>query len=359
VTVLDTHAITLTDVLARREIHSEYQPIVDLTSGEVVGNEALARGPEGPWRTPDRLFHAAREQGLVPALDLACRDAALTGAAAHGVGSPLTLFVNVEPDTLDAVLPEATVARHHDQTRDVRVVVEFTERALGANPADLLRSVDQVHRLGWGVALDDVGAEPLSLAFMSLLRPDVVKLDLHLVQQQPDREVARLMNAVNAYAERSGAVIVAEGIETTAHLDLARALGARLGQGWLLGLPDPHPVPVTTGTGLQLPDQSGAHSSRRGSPFACLPPGLALRRSPKSLLIEVSKHLEREALRLGPTAIVAATFQQARHFTPNTARRYTELAERVGFVCVLGEGLAPAPLPGVPARRPGRRPVPR
>jgi len=49
------------------------------------------------------------------------------------------------------------------------VVVEFTERALGADPAVLLDSVDRVRRLGWGVALDDVGAEPASLAFMSLL----------------------------------------------------------------------------------------------------------------------------------------------------------------------------------------------
>ncbi len=59
---------------------------------------------------------------------------------------------------------------------------------------------------GWGVALDDVGADSMSLAFMPLLRPDVVKLDLRLVQERPGAAVAEIMNAVNAYAERTGAL---------------------------------------------------------------------------------------------------------------------------------------------------------
>jgi EAL domain-containing protein (putative c-di-GMP-specific phosphodiesterase class I) len=81
------------------------------------------------------------------------------------------------------------------------------------------------------VALDDVGADPLSLAFMPLLRPDAVKLDLRLVQQRPGPAVVEIMSAVNKYAEHSGALVLAEGIESEQHLTMARALGARLGQG--------------------------------------------------------------------------------------------------------------------------------
>jgi len=84
-----------------------------------------------------------------------------------------------------------------------------------------------------------------------------------------------------------------------------------------------------------------------GSPFACLPSTVALRRSPKALLIELSKQLEREALRLGETCVVAATFQEAQHFTPATGRRYRELVDRVGFVCALGADLPVEPLPGL------------
>src|SRR5205085_1452138 len=92
---------------------------------------------------------------------------------------------------------------------------------------------------GWRIALDDVGADDMSLAFMPLLRPDIVKLDLSLVQQRPGPAVAGIMNAVNAYAERTGALVLAEGIENEQHLDIAKALGARLGQGYLFGRPAP------------------------------------------------------------------------------------------------------------------------
>src|SRR6188472_2497204 len=70
-------------------------------------------------------------------------------------------------------------------------------------------------------------------------------------------------------------------------------------------------------------------------------------RSPEALLIELSKQLEREAMRLGETAVVAATFQEGRHFTPSTTQRYRDLVERTGFVCALGEGLPVEPLPGL------------
>jgi diguanylate cyclase (GGDEF)-like protein len=65
------------------------------------------------------------------------------------------------------------------------------------------------------------------------------------------------------------------------------------------------------------------------------------------LLIEFSKQLEREAMRLGETCVVAAAFQEARHFTPSTVQRYRDLVERTGFVCALGEDLPVEPLPGV------------
>ncbi len=61
----------------------------------------------------------------------------------------------------------------------------------------------------------------------------------------------------------------------------------------------------------------------------------------------MSKHLEREALRLGGACVVASTFQHARHFTPATEERYRELVARTGFVCVLGDGLGADHVPGL------------
>ena len=79
-----------------------------------------------------------------------------------------------------------------------------------------------------------MGADTRSLALMPVLRPDVIKLDLRLVQEHPTPEIAAIAGAVGAQAERSGAVVLAEGIETAEQAHYARALGATLGQGYFL-----------------------------------------------------------------------------------------------------------------------------
>jgi PAS domain S-box-containing protein len=335
-------------VLDDGAVTSLFQPIVDLDDGRVVAYEALARGPEGPLRAPDALFAAARAAGCLPELDQACRSAALRGAVASGLLAPLTVFVNVEPDALDEAPLAALFPGVDELPADLRVVLEITERALAARPAELLRTVARVREHGWAVALDDVGAEELSLAFMPLLRPDVVKLDLRLVQERPGPAIAEIMNAVNAYAEASGAAVLAEGIEDATHLAMARALGATLGQGWLFGRPGAGAVPGQRTGSLRLPAAQPADGGAgEVSPFACLPEAVAVREAPKALLIELSKQLERQAMRLGETCVVAAAFQEARHVTPSTRQRYRDLVERVGFVCALGEGLPVEPLPGL------------
>ncbi|MGZ4668922.1 MAG: diguanylate cyclase domain-containing protein [Blastococcus sp.] len=333
-------------VLRTRSVRSVFQPIVEIDTGRVVAYEALARGPEGPLERPDLLFAAARAHGRLADLDELCRAAAFHGAVAQGLLAPLTVFVNVEPEVLDDAPLDDLLAIADGAPEGLRVVMEITERALAARPAELLRTVERVRALGWGIAVDDVGAEAMSLAFLPLLRPDVVKLDLRLVQERPGPAIAEIMNAVNAYAERTGALVLAEGIENEEHLATAMALGATLGQGWHFGRPGPGAVAGREHGELRLPGAPATELSG-DSPFSCLPAGVALRRSSKALLIEVSKQLEREAMRLGDTCVVAATFQVARHFTPSTAQRYRDLVERTGFVCALGEDLPVEPLPGL------------
>jgi diguanylate cyclase (GGDEF)-like protein/PAS domain S-box-containing protein len=337
----------LDDALRADGVRSVFQPIVELDTGRVVAYEALARGPRGPLERPDLLFAAARAAGRLAELDELCRAAAFRGAVDHGLLTPLTLFVNVEPEVLDTAPLADLLAIAESAPGELRVVMEITERALAARPAELLRTVERVRSLGWGIALDDVGADAMSLSFMPLLRPDVVKLDLRLVQERPGPAIAQIMNAVNAYAEQTGAVVLAEGIEDDVHLRTARGLGATLGQGWLFGRPGPGPAADRPVGELVLPAHTARPDDGEASPFACLPSGVAMRRAPKALLIELSKQLEREALRLGETSVVAAAFQEARHFTPSTALRYRDLVERTGFVCAFGEGLPAEPLPGL------------
>jgi EAL domain-containing protein (putative c-di-GMP-specific phosphodiesterase class I) len=326
-------------VLEHALVAPAFQPLVDLDTGLVVAYEALARGPaDSPLDLPAALFPVAREAGRLGELDSLCRSRAVELALDARLPEGTGLFVNVEPD--------ASSTGDLSPPAGLRAFVEITERALTARPAELLDEVARLRGLGWGVALDDVGADVRSLALMPLLRPDVVKLDLRLVQQQPDAQVAEIVNAVLAERERSGASIVAEGIETNDHLAAARALGATLGQGWLLGRPGPLPTsPAQQGVGPPL--VHGESPTDAETPFQVVAPRRDVRPADKALLLAMSLHLEREAARVGPGAIVLSAFQEARHFTLKTLRRYERLAATSSFVVALGVGMPARPAAGV------------
>jgi EAL domain-containing protein (putative c-di-GMP-specific phosphodiesterase class I) len=340
-------------LLAADEIYSAFQPVVDLDTGATVGYEALARViSDTPLKDAQLLFESARRTGQLARLDRACQRAAFAGAATAGLRAPWTLFVNVEPECADGTMlaiPDTWHSAKGDEAGvlDFQVVVELTERDLIARPAALLALVARIRLRGWGIALDDVGADRESLALLPLLRPDVIKLDLKIVQERPTMAVAEIVSAVNAEAERSGTTILAEGIESEDHLNIALAMGATLGQGWLLGRPValPQPAPAFTGTPVRV-DSGGGHVSTL-SPFAMVTAHRQPRRSRKALLIEISKHLEEKAMSAGESAVVVSTFQHSEFFTPATRRRYARLAGQAAFVGALGEGMAARPMPGV------------
>jgi EAL domain-containing protein (putative c-di-GMP-specific phosphodiesterase class I)/DICT domain-containing protein len=336
-------------LLAERAVEPVYQPIVDLASGDVIGVEALARGPVGgPLERPDALFAAARRAGRLTELDSLCRGRAVQEAYAAGMSGPLALFVNVEPLTVATRLTPFA-ASSDLKARGVHVVAEFTERDLTADPARLFAFADQVRAHGFHIALDDVGAHPASLALMPFLRPEVVKLDLRLVQARPGPGVAEIMSAVAAYAESSGALVLAEGVENPDHLAAARSLGATLGQGFWFGQGEPASAilarlePPRLVPGWRRPVAPVA----RASPYAAVARARTPRRATAPLLLAVSRFLERQAAEMGDLAVVVAAFERAEHFTPATRRRYAELARTAAFVGVLGTGMPAVPEPGV------------
>jgi EAL domain-containing protein (putative c-di-GMP-specific phosphodiesterase class I) len=234
----DAAAALIPRVLEERAIFPVYQPIMDLATETVVAVEALTRGPAGsPVEFPDALFAAAARAGLMAPLDKVCFARALQVARDGWDVVPPLVFINVEPAALDlAPTPELLALVRPER---FRVVAELTERALAAHPAGVLSIATLANQDGNAIALDDVGADPVSLAFLPLVEPDAVKLDMHLLRDPHAPGAIETAAVVSGYAERSGAVVIAEGVETEADLTTARALGAQWGQGWLFGRPGP------------------------------------------------------------------------------------------------------------------------
>ncbi len=181
---------------------------------------------------------------------------------------------------------------------------------------------------------------------MPLLRPDIIKLDLGLIQGRSSARAAAQMSAVMAEAERTGAIVLAEGIETAAHERTARTLGASIGQGWRFGrpstLPDRFEVPGEPLSSLRLHDIPPA-----ASPVDAVFPGRRPRIATKTELLGFSRHFERWADVIPDGVIVLAALQDARHLTPATSARYAQLAVGSPFVALFGAGLSAEPVPGV------------
>lgn len=311
-------------------LHCVYQPLVALSSSATVAHEALLRGPAGTsWASPVDLLRAAGATGRLAALEEHSLLIALGDAARH---APTTVFVNVEPVTLvgDLDMVLATLAT---RAPGVQVVVEVTERAFAADPAGILTAVERLRAAGHAIALDDVGVEPESLAFIPVLQPEAVKLDLSLLRSVDDPQTVLVAGAVRAYASTSGASVVAEGVETEHDLTRAFVLGATLGQGWWWGRPDRTFRPC-----VHTPDQFAptrlAHATD-ATMFSLLAAGHPVHRASRSELGAICRTLEAAAYHSSMPPMLLSSFSSARDLTPDVVDRYNELAGRLPLVAVL------------------------
>ncbi len=338
---------TIEQVVESHGVTAAYQPLIDLDNGETIGFEALARGPEGSaFERPDRLFAAAALAGLEQEIEFECQRAALQGALDARLAAGQALFMNLEPRLLSVDRPDALRELGRRAVASFPVFVEFTERSLTDRPAELLAAAEWLRAQGVGIALDDVGADPRSLGLMPVLAPDVIKLDLRLVQDQPSRQIASIVHAVNAEAERTGAEVLAEGIETEEHRQTALALGARYGQGFMFGRPGP--LRQAKGACGSAPARRHpAAGSEAETPFRIVARHHTARRGTKRLLLALSRQIEAQASSIGRSALVLSCFQRQEFFTPATAGRYRELAAGAALVGALGAGLPERPVVGV------------
>jgi diguanylate cyclase (GGDEF)-like protein/PAS domain S-box-containing protein len=332
-------------IISEDRVEAVYQPIVEIATGRVLAYEALARGPEGSaLHRPDRLFATAAAAGRTVELDWACRIAAVRGALEAGLGQEASLLINVEPEAVGAPCPDHHLELWGRAQRELDLVIEITERALTDRPAELAQAVAEHRGAGRGVALDDIGADVRSLALLPLVEPDLVKLDLRLVQDRPSTDQAAIVSAVAAECERTGAAVLAEGIETDAHVAVARALGATLGQGWLWGRPGPLPTVACDG---RIVRRALAAPAVGRTPFQVVAEVVRTGEASKRVLLPMSHHLEAQALRIGEGAVILSAFQEAKNFTKATVRRYETLARGASLVAAFGVGLGDTPAHGV------------
>ncbi len=225
-----------------------FQPIVALRGGTVVGAEALARFTGPPRRAPNIWFAEAARVGLGVQLELAATQKALE--AAHELPRSVYLTINVSPTTLAEPRLRELVAEEGGE----RLVAEITEHALVQDYDRVSGDLAKLRALGMRIAVDDAGAGFASLRHILNLSPELIKLDLTLIRDiDRDRSKQALAAGLISFAQKSGATVIAEGIERAPEVNTLVQLGVDYGQGYFLGRPAPLPLSrVATGRSLAL-----------------------------------------------------------------------------------------------------------
>ncbi len=229
----------LQEVLIQQHVRVLFQRIVDLTTEETVGHEALGRGThEQLSPNPAQLFHLAEKCGLATQLSRLFRIIAFREA--KKISGAMRFFFNVHPTEMEDKnfvnsLEQAmqTVPKEH------RLVMEVHEDCV-SDVSKMRRLRDRLHAMRIDLAYDDFGAGQSRLAELAEVPPDFLKIDMSLIRGI-DQSAARqdIVGALTDSSARLGVRVLAEGVETTEEADCCRRLGCHWAQGYLFGRPIP------------------------------------------------------------------------------------------------------------------------
>ncbi|MEO8456154.1 MAG: EAL domain-containing protein [Sphingomicrobium sp.] len=225
----------LESVIAHEQIEVLYQPLIEPKTGRIVGAEALARAAMAS--SGEALFSRASAAGLDERLSRLVQRKALRCAAAwEGPLKNLKISVNLLPKDLareafDQWLLDEIEAAGIDPKR---VVVEITESALLIDQPAVAERLSRLRAEGLTIAVDDFGTGYASLAYLTSLPLDMIKIDRGLITDIVGGERDRIVvKAMIRLARELGLGVVIEGVESTGQLVLLAEWGCDLYQGFL------------------------------------------------------------------------------------------------------------------------------
>ena len=222
-----------------------YQPLIDLSTGGMIGVEALIRWPEpgGGLIQPGEFIPLAEEMGLIEAIgDWVVEELSRQDASWRGDGLTQDISFNLsprqlwQPDVVDRIM-----SRLQPEGMDpARLTVEITESTAMIDPDRTQAILEDMHERGLQLAIDDFGTGYSSLARLKHMPVDILKIDRSFVRDvDTDRDAASMVSAMIALAQNLGMTALAEGIETEAEWIALADRGCPQGQGYYFSRPVP------------------------------------------------------------------------------------------------------------------------
>ncbi len=232
--------------LARREGFTlVWQPIQDLRSGGIVGQEALLRWDRpghGPV-APAVFIPVAETCGLIAAIDSWVIRHACAAAAAWP--APQSVSVNISPHwfCLGDLTELVTATLAESGLDPARLIVEITERTMIDHPEVARERIAELADLGVRVALDDFGTGYSSLGCLQSFQFHTIKLDRSFIRDLGSNQRAQAVaRAIIRLGHGLDVTICGEGVETAEQLAFLQAEGCDFAQGYLLGRPAALPL---------------------------------------------------------------------------------------------------------------------
>jgi diguanylate cyclase (GGDEF)-like protein len=224
-----------------REIQAYFQPKVDLATGAIIGAEALARWirVDRSMISPGRFIPAAERNGMISEIaELMLRESCWNTAAWRRRGINIRMAVNVSPvQFVDERFPDRILRVLEQSGLDPSALeLEITESVAMESPERATRLIAPLRERGVRIALDDFGCGHSSLAALTQLPFDSIKIDQQFVRGlSRDVNSATIIETILAMAASLGFDVVAEGIETEQEAEFLRRRGCKIGQGFLFG----------------------------------------------------------------------------------------------------------------------------
>jgi diguanylate cyclase (GGDEF)-like protein len=236
-------AAELREALATDQFAVHYQPQADLTTRAIRGIEALIRWqhPRRGLLLPDEFLPIAEQHGLMPRIDRhVLHHSLITSHTLRNHGITLDLSVNVSPvSLLDVDFAhdlEASLDEYEFPAESL--VIEITERSVLADDRQTRAALNHLAATGIRLAIDDFGTGYSSLAYLYRLPFRQVKLDKTFIANLPnDPNSDAIIHATVELSHTLKALVVAEGVETTAQWHHVRHLNCDIAQGHLIGEP--------------------------------------------------------------------------------------------------------------------------
>lgn len=227
------------EIIREKNIITLFQPVISLRDRRIVGFEALTRGicsETGNIISPLELFGMAKNIGASTELDRLCRKNALKAFKTIKDHNKYILFLNMDTTAIENNDPDVKrITKEYTDEMGLdytSISLEIVESKID-NEKSLAEFVEHYRRLGYYVSLDDFGAMHSNMNRIVISKPDIIKIDMELIKNVHSNYYQQsILSSIIALAKKTGALTLAEGLETAEDIITCYELGIDLYQGF-------------------------------------------------------------------------------------------------------------------------------